>query len=88
MVLLELSFPVLAWRPRWRPLAASLGLGFHIAAARLMFLPFATLFACYVVLIDWEWLLAWLRDERPVEAPSGGGAGAAHGAWAAGGASS
>lgn len=69
VVLLELSFPVLAWRPRLRPLAAALGLGFHIAAARLMFLPFATLFACYVVLIDWEWLLAWLRDERPAEAP-------------------
>jgi hypothetical protein len=37
-----------------------------------MFLPFASLFACYVVLIDWEWLLAWLRDERPAEAPSQG----------------
>jgi hypothetical protein len=72
VVLLELSFPLLVWRPRLRPLAAVLGLGFHVAAARLMFLPFASLFACYVVLIDWEWLLAWLRDERPAEAPSQG----------------
>jgi hypothetical protein len=72
VVLLELSFPLLVWRPRLRPVAAALGLGFHLAAARLMFLPFATLFACYVVLIDWEWLLAWLADERPAEPPSGG----------------
>lgn len=70
VVLLELSFPLLAWRPRLRPLAAALGLGFHVAAARLMFLPFASLFACYVVLIDWEWLIAWLADERPADSPS------------------
>lgn len=69
VVLLELSFPVLVARPRLRVLAAVLGLGFHAAAARVMFLPFASLFACYVVLIDWEWLLAWLADERPAAAP-------------------
>lgn len=70
VVLLEVSFPLLVWRPRWRALAAALGLGFHVAAARLMFLPFASLFACYVVLVDWEWLLRWLADERPAPAPS------------------
>jgi hypothetical protein len=72
VVLLELSFPLLAWRPRLRPLAAALGLAFHVAAARLMFLPFASLCACYVVLIDWEWLIAWLTDERPAAPPSRG----------------
>jgi hypothetical protein len=87
VVLLELSFPLLVWRPRLRPLAAALGLGFHVAAARLMFLPFATLFACYVVLIDWEWLLAWLADERPAEPPSGGLRRAVRGALREGGAS-
>jgi hypothetical protein len=72
VVLLELSFPLLVARPRLRILAALLGLGFHVAAAQLMFLPFAALFACYVVLVDWEWLLAWLQDTRPSEPASHG----------------
>jgi hypothetical protein len=72
VVLLELSFPLLVALPRLRAFAAALGLGFHVAAAKLLFLPFAALFACYVVLVDWEWLLAWLADERPAQAPSGG----------------
>jgi hypothetical protein len=72
VVLLELSFPLLMARPRLRAFAAALGLGFHVAAAKLMFLPFAALFACYVVLVDWEWLLAWLADERPAQTPSRG----------------
>ncbi|HTV17300.1 MAG TPA: hypothetical protein VMG12_01475 [Polyangiaceae bacterium] len=70
VVLLELSFPLLVGWPRGRPIAAALGLGFHVAAARWMFLPFGSLLACYVVLIDWEWLLAWMADERPVDPPS------------------
>jgi hypothetical protein len=72
VVLLELSFPLLVTRPALRALAAALGLGFHVAAAKLMFLPFAALFACYVVLVDWEWLLAWLADERPAQVPKRG----------------
>lgn len=70
VVLLELAFPLLVSRPRWRAVAAALGLAFHVAAARFLFLPFASLFACYVVLVDWEWILAWLADERPAPAPS------------------
>lgn len=64
VVLFELGFPFMLWRRNTRLLAAAAGLLFHWAAAAFMYLPFTALLACYAVLIDWEWLLAWLRDEQ------------------------
>jgi hypothetical protein len=63
VVLFELGFPLLLWRRGTRACAAALGLAFHWAADAFLFLPFTALSGAYVVLVDWEWLLAWLRDE-------------------------
>jgi hypothetical protein len=63
VVLFELGFPLLLWRRGTRALAAALGLAFHWAASAFLFLPFTALSAATVVLIDWEWLSCWLRDE-------------------------
>lgn len=68
VVLFELGFPLLLWRRSARLCAAALGLMFHWAADVFLFLPFTALSAAYVVLIDWEWLLCWLRDEALPEA--------------------
>jgi hypothetical protein len=45
-------FPLASWR-RTRPLAACLGLGFHWATQAFLFIPFVSLWACYVVLVPW-----------------------------------
>lgn len=64
VVLFELGFSLLLWRRAARLCAAALGLVFHWAAGAFLFLPFTALSATYVVLVDWEWLVCWLRDER------------------------
>lgn len=62
VVAFEIGFPFLLSR-RWsRLLAAAAGLAFHWAAALTLFLPFQLLLGCYVALVDWEWLGAWLHD--------------------------
>jgi hypothetical protein len=48
----ELSFPVLALVPRTRTAAAALGLAFHLCAAYFLRIPFVSLWATYVVLVD------------------------------------
>ena len=48
----EVSFPVLALVPRTRPWAALFGLVFHAMAGFVLRIPFASLWALYVVLID------------------------------------
>ena len=48
----ELSFPVLALVPRTRPYAAAAGLCFHLLAAYFLRIPFVSLWAMYVVLLD------------------------------------
>lgn len=58
----ELFYPLLLLLRRWLP--AVLGLAFHWAAAVYLFLPYQALLGCYVVLIDWEWLWAWLQDQQ------------------------
>ncbi|HEX8790745.1 MAG TPA: HTTM domain-containing protein [Polyangiaceae bacterium] len=48
----ELSFPVLALVPRTRAVAAVAGLAFHLCAAFFLRIPFVSLWATYVVLVD------------------------------------
>jgi hypothetical protein len=56
VLLFELGFfPLVSWR-KTRPLAALLGLGFHWSTQAFLFIPFASLWACYVVLAPWELL--------------------------------
>jgi hypothetical protein len=64
----ELGFPFLLLRRSGRLAAAAAGIAFHSAAALVMFLPFEALLGCYVVLVDWEWLWAWLHDANTPEA--------------------
>jgi len=55
--LFELGFlPLTGWR-KTRPLAACLGFCFHWATQAFFFIPFVSLWACYVVLVPWGWLL-------------------------------
>jgi hypothetical protein len=49
---LELSFPLLALVPRTRPWAALFGLAFHALAGFVLRIPFVSLWAMYVILID------------------------------------
>ncbi|HEX3852892.1 MAG TPA: hypothetical protein VHW01_18140, partial [Polyangiaceae bacterium] len=47
----ELGFlPLVSWR-KTRPLAAAMGLGFHWATQAFLFIPFVSLWACYVMLV-------------------------------------
>lgn len=64
----ELGFPLLLVRRSGRLWAAAWGLAFHYAAAQFLFLPFQALLGCYVALVDWEWLWAWLHDASAPEA--------------------
>jgi hypothetical protein len=62
VMLFELAFPWLMLGPRRRLCAAALGLGFHWSAERFLYLPFSSLWGCYVVLVDWRGLWRWLGD--------------------------
>lgn len=48
----ELSFPLLVLFRRTRPLAAGAGIVFHLLAQALFRIPFASLWLCYVALVD------------------------------------
>jgi hypothetical protein len=65
---LELGFPFLILSRRGRLAAALGGLGFHLFADAFMRLGFSSLWWCYVVLIDWRPVSAWLHDERAEKA--------------------
>src|SRR5882724_2962528 len=55
--LFELGFlPLVIWR-KTRPLAACMGFCFHWATQAFFFIPFISLWACYVMLVPWGWLL-------------------------------
>jgi hypothetical protein len=63
VLLFELAFlPLALWRPT-RPLAALLGVAFHFGTQAFLFIPFVSLWACYVVLVPWS---AVLRPKRTV----------------------
>jgi hypothetical protein len=64
VVVFELSFITLIWSRRTRLIAAGAGLAFHAATELLLYIPFVSLWACYVVLIDWSHGLATLRRRR------------------------
>ena len=54
VLLFELCFfPLVSW-PKTRNLAALLGLAFHWATQAFFFIPFVSLWACYVVLAPWS----------------------------------
>jgi hypothetical protein len=54
VLLFELGFfPLVSWR-KTRSLAALLGLGFHWSTQAFFFIPFVSLWACYVVLAPWS----------------------------------
>src|SRR6478736_615217 len=64
VLLFELGFfPLASWR-KTRALALCVGLGFHWATQAFLFIPFVSLWACYVVLAPWQVL------RRNVAAPS------------------
>jgi uncharacterized membrane protein YphA (DoxX/SURF4 family) len=65
----ELSFPVLVLFRRTRPLAAAAGLAFHLASWFALDLLFASLWLCYVALVDWRPLFArfFASGERSIE---------------------
>jgi hypothetical protein len=52
----ELSFPVLVLSRRARPWLAVAGVVFHILAGALLRIPFVSLWALYVVLVDPRWI--------------------------------
>ena len=60
----ELSFPLLVFFPRTRPWAAAGGLLFHGAAQLVFRIPFASLWACYVILVDPRAVRRWLARRR------------------------
>jgi len=62
VLLFELGFlPLVNWR-KTRTLALCLGLAFHWSTQAFLFIPFVSLWACYVVLAPWQLL-------RPSSAP-------------------
>jgi hypothetical protein len=69
----ELSFPVLALVPRARAPLAGAGLIFHLLAAYFLRIPFVSLWATYVVLVDpaavWRRLRGRWGGERTSAAP-------------------
>jgi hypothetical protein len=52
VLVFELSFPVLALIRKTRPLAAVLGIAFHLTSRFVFQIPFESLWVCYVVLVD------------------------------------
>jgi hypothetical protein len=69
VLLLELAFPLLILSRRGRLVAAAGGLAFHLFAQQFMRLGFASLWWCYVVLVDFRPVVAWLHDEPRPEPP-------------------
>ncbi len=68
VLVFELTFPVLALVPRTRTAAVVAGLGFHLCAAYFLRIPFVSLWATYVVLVDPRRLVPpWWR-RRPASA--------------------
>lgn len=54
VLLFELGFfPLVSWR-KTRSLAAGMGLAFHLSTQAFLFIPFVSLWACYVVLAPWD----------------------------------
>lgn len=64
VVAFELGFVLLLLSRRTRLVAAAGGFLFHQLADRFLYLPYGTLWWCYVVLIDWRAAFAWLTDAR------------------------
>jgi hypothetical protein len=65
VLLFELGFfPLVSWR-KTRTLAALLGLGFHFATQTFFFIPFVSLWACYVVLAPWHRLAPRANQGAP-----------------------
>jgi Vitamin K-dependent gamma-carboxylase len=64
----ELGFPLLALTRRGRPWAAALGIAFHLTAGALFRIPFVSLWATYVVLVDVPGWFARLRKTPSVAA--------------------
>ena len=62
VVLFEVGFPLLLATRTTRVVAAGAGLAFHVLADVFLRLPYSALWGCYVVLIDWRWLVDWLYD--------------------------
>ncbi len=69
VLLFELGFfPLVSWR-KTRSLAALLGLGFHWATQAFFFIPFVSLWACYVVLAPWGVLHRRANNDMPKPTP-------------------
>jgi len=77
VVAFELSFLFLALGPpRARIVALASGLAFHLSTQVFLFIPFVSLWACYVVLLDGAWLERLddrLRGPRAPRPPRTGG---------------
>ncbi len=76
VIAFELSFGALALVGRRARVAiACAGLAFHVATDLFMRIPFISLWACYVALIDWSRVARWARaktgaiDARPPSSP-------------------
>lgn len=73
VVLFELSFVFLVLWPKARPWLALAGLGFHLLSQWIFRIPFASLWLCYVVLVDprpaARRLLTLLRRAESVDTP-------------------
>lgn len=74
VLVLELGFPLLILSGRGRHVAALGGLGFHLFADAFMRLGFSSLWWCYVVLVDWRPIMAWLHDEPSLQTEGAGAA--------------
>jgi len=71
VLLFELGFfPLVSWR-KTRSLAALMGLGFHFATQAFFFIPFVSLWACYVVLVPWDRLRTRASQALPRARPAG-----------------
>jgi vitamin K-dependent gamma-carboxylase-like protein len=68
VLLFELGFyPLVSWR-KTRSLAALMGVGFHLATEAFFFIPFLSLWGCYVVLAPWD--LRCRRSMRDTPEPA------------------